>query len=537
MLLSLLSSDTRPMKRRWACCPVGLLAVLLFYTPALYGQQPRSEKPNIILIYADDIGYGDLGCYGSKVKTPNADRLAKEGIRHRRGYSTSASCTPSRYSMMTGEYAWRKPGTGILPGDAPALLLPGRQTLPSMLKQAGYRTGVVGKWHLGLGGPERPQWNTQLTRTPNDVGFDESFIMAATGDRAPTVYVENGRVVNLDPADPIQVSYKAKIGSEPTGSENPELLTMKHSHGHDNTIVNGVGRIGWMTGGKAARWTDEDMADTFTKRAVQFIENNRPTASGKPFFLYFATHDIHVPRVPHPRFVGKSGMGPRGDALLEFDWSVGEVLQTLDRLGLAQNTLVILTSDNGAVVDDGYQDQAVEKLGDHRPTGGLRGGKGGSFEGGTRVPLLVRWPAQRPADAVKPGVSDALFSQIDLMASLAALTSQTVDRSTAPDTENHLDALLGRNRQGRALLIEHAGLGPGGRGLAVTNGEWKYIEPGNPSVFSKFTNTELGGSDQPQLYHLTTDPGERTNVAAQHPDVVKRLQEGIETVRKQVDPR
>lgn len=495
----------------------------------------RIERPNIILIYADDIGYGDLSCYRSgnnpRVQTPNADRLARQGLRHRRAHSTSATCTPSRYSMMTGEYAWRQPGTGILPGDAPSLLKPGRQTLPLMLKTAGYQTGVVGKWHLGLGDAEGPQWNAELKGTPNDVGFDYSFIMAATGDRVPTVYVENRRVVNLDPADPIRVSYKEKIGNEPTGKENPDLLKMKPSHGHDMTIVNGVSRIGWMTGGKAARWVDEDMADVFTQKAVAFIQNNRPrTKTDKPFFLYFATHDIHVPRMPNPRFVGKSGMGPRGDALLEFDYSVGEVLKTLDKLGLTQNTLILLSSDNGAVVDDGYQDQAVEKLGNHRPTAELRGGKGGVFEGGTRVPLLVHWPAR-----VKPGVSDVLFSQIDLMASLAALTGQTIDRSTAPDTENQLDALLGKKEKGRSVLIEQGGLGYGSPGLGITNGEWKYIEA-NPKAqrMNQNTNTELGYAPEPQLYRLTSDPGEQTNVAAQHPDLVRQLQTELDQTRKRV---
>lgn len=508
------------------------LAALANAQPAQTRNRASAERPNIILIYADDIGFGDLSCYrpaGNRiVQTPNADRLAREGLRHRRAHSTSATCTPSRYSMMTGEYAWRQTGTGILPGDAPSIIKTGRQTLPLMLKTAGYQTGVVGKWHLGLGGPEGPTWNDELQGTPNDVGFDYSFVMAATGDRVPTVYVENRRVVNLDPADPIRVSYKEKIGTEPTGKENPDLLKMKPSHGHDMTIVNGVSRIGWMTGGKAARWTDEDMADVFTRKAVSFIEANRPrSGQAKPFFLYFATHDIHVPRMPNARFVGKSGMGPRGDALLEFDYSVGEILKTLDRLGLTKNTLVLLSSDNGAVVDDGYQDEAVEKLGDHRPTGELRGGKGGVFEGGTRVPLLVRWPGR-----VAGGVTDALFSQVDLMASLATLTRQTVDRSTAPDTQNQLDALLGKDRRGRTWLVQQGGLGANQKGLGITDGAWKYIEPSPKGQrMNVNTNTELGYDPAPQLYRLTDDPGEKTNVAAQHPDVVRQLQTQLDQVR------
>ena len=239
----------------------------------------------------------------------------------------------------------------------------------------------------------------------------------------PCVFVENRRVVGLDPKDPIQVSYQKPIGDEPTGKDHPELLKMHPSHGHDQTIVNGISRIGYMTGGKAARWVDEEIADTITGKAVAFIEKHKE----EPFFLYFATHDIHVPRVPHPRFAGKSGLGPRGDAILQFDWSVGEILKTLDRLGLAQSTLVIFSSDNGPVVDDGYKDQAVELLDGHKPGGPLRGGKYSAFDAGTRVPLVVRWPGQ-----VQPGVSEALACQIDLPASMAALTGQKLERRRRP---------------------------------------------------------------------------------------------------------
>lgn len=492
-----------------------LLAAFLFLGTA--STLTAQNRPNVVLIYADDIGFGDLSCYGNtRISTPNADRLAREGLRHRRAHTTAGTCTPSRYSLLTGEYAWRRPGTGILPGDAPALLRSGRQTLASVLKGAGYRTGVVGKWHLGLGGPEGPQWNEELKNTPLDLGFDSAFIMAATGDRVPTVYVENRRVVGLDPRDSIAVSYRGKIGSDPTGREHPELLTMKPSHGHDMTIVNGVSRIGYMTGGRAARWTDEQMADTFTGKALEFIEKS----SSAPFFLYFATHDIHVPRLPHPRFRSKSGMGPRGDALLEFDDSVGQILNTLDRLGLTQNTLVILTSDNGPVVDDGYQDEAVEKLGSHTPAGNLRGGKGSAFEGGTRVPLLVRWPGRVPS-----GVSDALLSQVDFLSDLAALTGQTVNRADAIDSENHLVALLGTDHRGRAEVVGHAST------FGITDGTWKYIEPKNAPPMNVQTNIELGNDPNPQLYNLRDDPGERRNLASQHPDHLRRLRDRLEQIR------
>src|SRR5215471_11413785 len=223
-----------------------------------------ARLPNIVYMYADDLGYGDASCYGAtRVKTPNLDRAAAAGVRFTNAHSSSATCTPSRYSLLTGEYAWRHQGTGVLPGDASLIIEPGRYTLPAMLKEAGYRTGVVGKWHLGLGA-KGMDWNGEIAPGPLDVGFDYSFILPATGDRTPCVYVENRRVVNLDTKDPIRVDYEKPIAGEPTYATNPEMLRMRSSHGHDQAIVNGVGRIGYMSGGKAARWVDEDIADTIT---------------------------------------------------------------------------------------------------------------------------------------------------------------------------------------------------------------------------------------------------------------------------------
>lgn len=479
------------------------------------GQAP--ERPNVIIIYADDLGYGDVSCYGAtSISTPNIDRLARQGLRFSNAHCTSATSTPSRYSLLTGEYAWRRKGTGVLPGDASSIIEPGRTTIATIMKRAGYTTGVVGKWHLGLGPAGGPDWNGDITRSPLDIGFDYCFLIPATGDRVPCVYVENRRVLRLDPSDPITVDYQKKTGDWPTGRENPELLKMHPSHGHDMTIVNGISRIGYMTGGRSALWVDEDMADTITSRAVQFIEANKD----KPFFLYFATHDIHVPRVPHPRFAGKSGMGPRGDAILEFDWSVGEILNTVERLNLNKKTLVILTSDNGPVVDDGYKDMAVELLGNHKPAGPFRGGKYSLFDGGTRIMFVAAWPG-----TIKPGTSDALFSQIDLPASLAALTHQNLADDDAPDSFNMLNTLLGKEKKGREWLVEQAGR------LTIIKGDWKYIEPGPGPKIQVNTNTETGNDPLPQLYNLKNDPGEKNNLAGIHPEIVNELSELLGKIR------
>lgn len=349
-------------------------------------EKPAS-RPNVLLIYADDVGFGDLSCngYGS-VPTPHVERLAREGIRFTNAHCAASTSTPARYSMLTGEFAWRRPGTGVARGDAAAIIPASCYTMADLFRDCGYRTAVVGKWHLGLGSQTGAQnWNEEVRPNPADLGFGYSYIMAATADRTPCIFMENGRGVNLDPADPVEVSYERNFPGEPTGRDNPELLRMHPSEGHDQSIVNGISRIGYMRGGRSALWCDEYIADSIACHAVRFIGDC--AASGEPFFLYFATNDIHVPRVPHPRFAGKSGLGPRGDAILSFDWSVGRVLTALDSLGLAENTLVILSSDNGPVVDDGYRDGARELLGATLPEGAapdseehlatwFRGGKG-----------------------------------------------------------------------------------------------------------------------------------------------------------------
>jgi len=490
-----------------ACAFAGKSIAELVVSPA-----PGAEMPNVVVILADDIGYGDFGCYGATtVKTPNVDKLAAQGVRFTDAHCSAATCTPTRYSLMTGQYAWRRPGTGILSGVAKLCIDTDRLTLPAMMKRAGYATGCVGKWHLGLG-DGNIDYNAEIKPGPLDVGFDYCYIIPATGDRVPCVYVENRRVVNLDPADPIRVSYGKKVGDEPTGRENPELLKMKAINGHEGTIINGIGRIGYMAGGKAARWVDENIADTITAKAVGYIEKSKD----KPFFLYFATHDIHAPRVPHDRFRGASRCGLRGDAIQEFDWSVGQIVDTLDRLGLAENTLLIVTSDNGPVVEDGYGDGSADKLNGHKPAGPLRGGKYSHYEGGTREPFLVRWPKR-----VKPGTSDALLCQIDLLACLAALTGQKLPEAAGPDSMDVLPALLGESKQGRDSLVEQ------GPSLAIRKGNWKYIPPRGANAGKKAGKAVMKASADDaaagELYDLSTDLGETKNLVAENPAKAQEL--------------
>lgn len=490
---------------------ISLLLLCITATMQIKAQN-KPVRPNVILIYVDDLGYGDLSCYGAiKINTPNLDQLAKGGIRFTNAHSTSATCTPSRYALMTGQYPWRKTGTGILPGDAALIIPTYKTTLPSLFKQAAYKTALIGKWHLGLGNAVAKDWNGELKPGPNEVGFDYSFIFPATADRVPSVFVENHYVVALDTLDPIQVDYKNKIGNDPTGLEHPELLKMKSSpgQGHNNTIVNGIGRIGYMSGGHTARWADEEMPLTFLAKAKQFITQNKST----PFFLEYNLTEPHVPRMPSTMFKGKSGLGFRGDAILQLDWAVGEIVQQLKLLGIDKNTIIIFSSDNGPVLDDGYQDEAVTKLNGHTPWGPLRGGKYSSFEAGTRIPFIVSWPTK-----VKPAVSDAMVSQIDLLSSFASFLNKKLPEGDAPDSKNLFKTFTGTSTTGRDWLIEQ-GLAT----LAIIKGDWKYIEPNNGEAVERLTNIELGNNSQPQLYNLKLDIGEKENLAQKYPEKVEEL--------------
>jgi arylsulfatase A-like enzyme len=471
------------------------------------------QKPNIVLILSDDVGYGDIGCYGAKLpRTPHIDGLAQCGRRFVDAHSDASVCTPSRYAVLSGMYAWRRRDAQILPGDAALLFADHQVTLPSLLKQAGYKTGCVGKWHLGLGRGEI-DWNKEIAPGPREVGFDYSFIMPATADRVPCVYLENQRVVGLDPKDPIRVDYKKLVGDEPTGHDEPYLLKMKLSEGHDGTIVDGISRIGFMTGGKSALWVDEKMAATLAGKATAFIDANHE----QPFFLYLATSDIHVPRVPNEQFAAKSLCGVRCDVIEQLDWTVGQVLENLEKHRILDNTLILFTSDNGPVVDDGYADGSVEALHGHTPSGQLRGGKYSLYEGGTRVPFIAFWRGHIPT-----GVSDAVISQTDLLASIAAFAGVALPQGSSFDSQNVLPALVGKSEHGRDILVEADVF----QRTAIREGRWKLLDADKPAKHSPAAGKNC------ELYDLVVDPGETNNIAAKHPDVVEDMWAKLQQIRR-----
>jgi arylsulfatase A-like enzyme len=470
-------------------------------------------KPNVIVIYADDLGYGDLSCYGATgVKTPNIDYLAEHGLRFTDAHSTASTCTPSRFSMLTGSYAFRN-NAAILPGSAPLLIRPGTPTLPGMFQNNGYHTAVIGKWHLGLGNG-MPTWNDSLKPGPLEIGFNYAFIVPATLDRVPTVFVENHHVVGLEKSDTIAISYEHKVGNLPTGLEHPEMTRMLADSQHSGTIIDSISRIGFMAGGKAAWWKDEDITGRVVSKVKAYIHQNKQN----PFFLYFAPTDVHVPRAPNARFKGASKMGPRGDAIAELDWSVGEVIKYLKEEGLTDNTLIIFSSDNGPVLDDGYQDQAEALVGTDRPWGPFNGGKYSAFEAGTRMPTIAYWPGK-----ITRAVNNALFSHVDLYASLADLIGHKLSPNEAPDSYDMLPVILGKSEHGRDTMLEESYT------LSLRAENWKYIAPQTSPTPDWMKNKKIptGLSTTPQLYDLTTDTTEHNNIAIEQPNRAKAMHAAI----------
>ncbi len=511
-----------------------------------------SPSPNIVIIYADDVGYGDIGAYGSeKIETPHIDRLAERGVRFTNAYASSAMCTPSRYSLLTGRYAFRLENAGILSAEDPLLIDPDTPTLPEILRKAGYTTSVVGKWHLGLGeADEQIDWNGQIVPGPLEVGFDESFIVPVTNDRVPTVYIKNRRVHGLDPEDDsIQVAYPKEghhdyqeehfgeereaatevpqplVGNLPSGHTHPESLRYPADAQHSGTIVHGVSRIGYMTGGQSAWWDDEQMTSVLLDQSREFIDEHE----NDPFFLYLSLTENHVPRLPNPQFKGSSGTGLRGDAVVELDWVVGQVIEVLERKNIRGETMIIFTSDNGPVFYDGYEDGALTDHNGHDPGGPFSGGKYVAYEGGTRMPMIVSWP-QKAGEGV---VSDAMVSQVDFLASLAAVGGADIPASYRHDSKNLLSVLLGEKQQGREQFVQQSS-----DGLAIRKGNWKYIPADERSDWAYNRhgrgNTPLNTEpllNKPYLFNLEEDPAESNNLMEKFPEKADSLAERLETIK------
>ncbi len=501
-----------------------------------------SKNPNILLIYADDVGIGDISAYGAElIHTPHIDALAEAGIRFTSAYATSAMCTPSRYSLLTGIYAFRLEGAGILSAEDPLLIKPGSVTLPGLLQKQGYRTGIVGKWHLGLGETVGGlDWNGVIKPGPLEVGFDESFLLPVTNDRVPTVYVDGHYVYNLSPEDdpllvryPVEghheyqekqfgrdshAAYEPLVGNLPTGLSHPELLHYGADIQHSGTIVNGISRIGHMDGGQSAWWNDEEMTFVFAEKAEEFIKKD----DGKPFFLFLSSHQNHAPRIPNPKFLGSSSVGLRGDCVVELDWLVGEMVRVLKETGQYENTLIVFTSDNGPALYEGYDDGALENNKGHNPNAGFRGGKYIAYEGGTRMPTIVQWPSR-----IKQGiVSDALISQVDFLATFTSLAGGKLPDDKHFDSEDITPALLGESDKGKDFVVQQSS-----DGLGIRKGKWKYIEPATRSKWAYDRHNR--GEQNPMhynmlepveyLFDLENDQEERHNLAGQYPEKLKEM--------------
>ena len=504
--------------------PIKFTIVLLVFLKGVLCSQ--EEKPNIILINADDLGYGDLGCYGAtKVKTPNIDRLAKEGMRFTDAHSPSAVCSPSRYGLQTGQYPIRKNFWGPTPLTQELTIDLKQPTLASTLKSAGYATTAIGKWHLGFG-KGKADWNKPLKPGPLEVGFDYYFGMPTVNSGPPFVYVENHSVVDYDPEDPFV------MGKQSVTQKWPEKGGYR-----------GIG------GAKKAhlRYRDEYVGTTFAEKAVEWITDHQKNEKEKPFFLYLATTNIHHPFTPHPKFKGTSQCGAYGDFIHELDWIVGEVLKALDELEITDDTLVVFTSDNGGMLN--VTGQKAWKAG-HRLNGKLLGFKFGAWEGGHRVPLLARWPGKVPSGSE----SDALISQIDLLPTFAAVADAKLPDNAVIDGVNQFPVLTGESKDSKRELLVISPNSP--KHLTIRKGDWVYIpeqdeggfqgkEIGNHLLagaaaqkLTKLVNSDVSAGkireDAPtaQLYNLKTDPYQATNLHNERPEVVAELSSLLEKWRK-----
>ncbi|MHC4995241.1 MAG: sulfatase family protein [Planctomycetota bacterium] len=484
-----------------------------------------AEKPNVVVIFADDLGYGDVSCQGAThVRTPNIDKLALQGRRFTDAHTAAAVCTPSRYTLLTGRYPVRH---GNLWGPVflktPLVVDPDRKTIADVAKDAGYTTACIGKWHLGFGTKTPTDWNAPLKPGPLEMGFDYYFGMPVVNSHPPFVYVENHRVVGADPADPFVYNTRAKT----------RIFDEKM----------GIDQIG---GAEEAHrlYDDEEVGTKIKEKAVEWIHAHKD----EPFFLYYSTTNIHHPFTPAPRFKGTSEAGPYGDFIHELDWLVGEIMDALDDAGVADNTLVVFTSDNGGMLNRGGQE--ARRRG-HLANGDLLGFKFDAWEGGHRVPFIARWPGKIEAGTV----SDALVSNVDLMATFAAITGRSLGKDEAPDSFNLLPALTGK--PGTAVR-DHLLIAPAKRThLALRQGDWIYIgaqdaggfsaknvgdhgfggaaaHPFTGHVHSDIENGKIKpDAPETQLYNLREDLYQTVNVVREHPEIAAKMRSEMDRIREE----
>lgn len=495
------------------------LVFALFLYGCVGNRKDKSETPNIVLIYTDDLGYGDLSCYGAtKVTTPNIDRLAQEGRSFTDAHSVSAVCTPSRYALLTGQYPFKEDIYAAVFHKVGLIVDTARFTVADLMKKHGYATACIGKWHLGFG-DSIPDWNGELNPGPLELGFDYYFGMPVVSSHPPFVYVENHRVVGLDPNDPFVFDQNQKAETR----EFQEKMWIDR-----------------VSGARAAHalYNDELVGTTLAEKAVQWIRDQKKN----PFFLYLATTNIHHPYTPHPRFQGTSQAGRYGDFIHELDWIVGEVMNTLEEQGLAENTLVIFTSDNGGMLNQGGQD--AWKLG-HRMNGDLFGFKFDAWEGGHRIPFIVRWPGK-----IEPGSrSDILISNVDMLATFADLLDYDLSEGEGPDSYSVLPALTGNPEK---QIRDHLGIAAWQKpNLSLRSGKWMYIGaqggggftgtiPGDHGLggpgalnFTGGVNSDIVNGkireDAPkeQLYNLENDLGQSRNVILDYPEIAMEMRQKL----------
>jgi len=483
---------------------------------------PTNRNPNVIIIYTDDLGYGDLSCYGAiKLKTPNIDKLASQGVMFTDAHSASAVCTPSRYALLTGQYPFRRNLFHPVFHKVGLVIDTAQSTIADIMKKADYSTACIGKWHLGFG-EDTPDWNGILKPGPLELGFDYYYGIPVVNSHPPFVYVENYRVVGLDPDDPFVFN-----------GERAETKEFPAKRG-----MNAIG------GAKAAHalYDDEMVGTQLTRKAIEWINDNK----NGPFFLYFSTTNIHHPFTPHPRFKGTSECGEYGDFVHELDWMVGEIMQTLDKLMISDNTLVVFTSDNGGMLN--LSGQKAWESG-HRLNGQLFGFKFDAWEGGHRIPFIARWPGKIKAGSV----SDQLICNVDMLATLAELTGYKLKESEGPDSYNILPALMGNNKD---PIRDHIVLAAKDKShLTLRLKEWVYIGAQGGGGFGgkSFGDNHLGNvagvwltgqknsdiengeikpdAPEEQLYNLSTDLTQSSNVIRENPEIAETMKKYLEEIK------